>query len=176
MIETAEVAERTVPEALERIFHEQAEFIYRTAYRVTGRAEDAEDVLQSLFARLLRGETPPEFGNSPKAYLYRAAVNLSLNLIRQRRRLVLVDVSAGLDWPTRRESRGEAEVKEALRAAIGTLTPKAAEILILRHVHGYTDAEIAALLGTSRGTIAVSLFRSRARLRKAVRDLLGEKS
>ena len=55
------------------------------------------------------------------------------------------------------------------------LTPKAAEILILRHVHGYSDAEIAEFLGKSRGTIAVSLFRTRARLRKSIRSLLGDK-
>jgi RNA polymerase sigma factor (sigma-70 family) len=51
------------------------------------------------------------------------------------------------------------------------LHPKAAEILVLRYVHGYTDAEIAKLLGTSRGTVAVSLFRSRLRLRKSIRRM-----
>jgi RNA polymerase sigma factor (sigma-70 family) len=56
------------------------------------------------------------------------------------------------------------------------LSPKAAEILILRYVHGYSDAEIAKFLGTSRGTIAVSLFRSRSRLRKVIRARIGDPS
>ena len=59
-----------------------------------------------------------------------------------------------------------------LRDALAELNPKAVEILILRHVHGYSDAEIAKLLRTSRGTIAVSLFRTRARLRKSIRGYL----
>jgi RNA polymerase sigma factor (sigma-70 family) len=49
---------------------------------------------------------------------------------------------------------------------VAELSRGAAEILILRYVHGCSDAEIAKRLGTSRGTIAVSLYRSRARLRR----------
>jgi RNA polymerase sigma factor (sigma-70 family) len=65
---------------------------------------------------------------------------------------------------------------ESVRQGLGELGSKAAEILILRHVHGYSDVEIAKFLGTSRGTVAVSLFRSRARLRKSIRAYLGGKS
>ena len=53
---------------------------------------------------------------------------------------------------------------------------KAAEIFILRYVRGYSDTEIGGLLGTSRGTIAISLFRTRSRLRKSIRNYQGEKS
>ncbi len=165
------------PESFERIFREHSEFIYRTAYRVTGCAEDAEDVLQTLFVQLLRRDVPPEFEQNPKAYLYRAAVNTSLNVIRARRRHVQEE-----DWDalealsTRSASRGRSEIEDRLRSAMAELNPKAAEILILRHVHGYSDAEIAKLLGTSRGTIAVNLFRTRARLRESINAYLGGKS
>jgi RNA polymerase sigma factor (sigma-70 family) len=56
-----------------------------------------------------------------------------------------------------------------LTRALTELKPKAAEILILNHVHGYTDFEIAKLLNTSRGAVAVSLFRSRLKLRRSIR-------
>jgi RNA polymerase sigma-70 factor (ECF subfamily) len=162
----------TFPETFERIFREHSEFIYRTAYRVTGSVEDAEDVVQTLFVRLLRHDVPPDFEKNPKAYLYRSAVNTSLNVIRTRRRSVLTDNFDEYEMPAHQEN----EIEEQLRVAMAELNPRAAEILILRHVHGYTDAEIAKLLGTSRGTIAVSLFRTRARLRKAIRAYLGDKS
>jgi RNA polymerase sigma factor (sigma-70 family) len=58
--------------------------------------------------------------------------------------------------------------------ALTELTPEAVHILILRYVHDYSDAHIARLLGTSRTVIAVRLFRSRARLRKLMRDSRGE--
>ena len=51
-----------------------------------------------------------------------------------------------------------------------TIAPDAAHILILRYAHNFSDAEIAKLLGLSRTTVAVRLFRSRARLRKLMGD------
>ena len=171
------VAAKPYPESFERIFRDHSGFVYRTAYRVTGSVEDAEDVLQTLFVQLLRRDLPPDFEKSAKAYLYRAAVNTSLNLIRTRRRSVLTaDLDAFEPVSPGAESRGQNEIEERLRAAIAELNPQAAEILVLRHVHGYSDTEIAKLLGTSRGTIAVSLFRTRARLRKSIGAYLGDKS
>lgn len=167
---------RPLPEEFEGLFRQHSKFIYRTAYRITGNTEDAEDVLQNLFVQMLRRDLPPDFGTNPKAYLYRAAVNLSLNVLRTQGRRSsdpLLDIQ---DPSTREQSRGEAQVAEELRQALSELNPRAAEILILRHVHGFSDAEIATLLGTTRGTIAVSLFRSRTKLRKAIRAYLGGKS
>ena len=169
------VMPHALPEEFEQIYRAHSEFIYRTAYRVTGNSEDAEDVLQTLFVRMLRRDLPPEFDKNPKAYLYRAAVNIALNLIRSRRAVPSGTLDDFEERSSREASRGEDELQETLRLALAELNPKAAEILILRHVHGYSDAEIAKLLGTSRGTIAVSLFRSRARLRKAIRAQRGEK-
>ena len=174
MIAVAKHLKVVLPEELEGLFRAHSKFIYRTAYRVTGNGEDAEDVLQTLFVRLMRRELPTEFGRNPKGYLYRAAVNLALNVVRSRK--VSTDALHVVEVPTSREkSRGESDLDEAVRQALGELKNRAAEILILRHVHGYSDVEIANLLGTSRGTIAVSLFRSRARLRKLIRAYLGDK-
>jgi RNA polymerase sigma-70 factor (ECF subfamily) len=132
-------------------------------------------VIQTLFMRLCRRELPPELAENPRGYLYRSAVNIALDVIRTRRRHPAEnDELALLNVPSRESSsRGEEELFERLRAALADLPAKAAEILILRHVHGYTDVEIAKLLGVSRSAIAVNLFRSRARLRRALRGLKG---
>jgi RNA polymerase sigma factor (sigma-70 family) len=68
------------------------------------------------------------------------------------------------------------ELHRKLYEAIAQLNPKAASILILRYLHNYSDADIAKLLGTSRGVIAVTLYRSRARLKKLMGASLGEES
>lgn len=163
---------KPLPEAFERLFREHSEFIYRTAYRITGCSEDAEDVVQSLFVQLMRRDMPAEFLKNSKAYLYRSAVNISLNLIRGRKRSNFTEEVEELeDASTAEETRGQREVRQRLRTAMAELHPKAAEILVLRYVHGYTDAEIARLLRTSRGTVAVSLFRSRLRLRTSIRKM-----
>src|SRR5215467_944215 len=76
----------TLAQDFEDIFREHYQLVYRTAYSVTGSRHDAEDILQTIFLRLLQRELPPDLKRSPKAYLYRAAVNLSLNTIRSRKR------------------------------------------------------------------------------------------
>ncbi len=61
---------------LEQIFLEHKDLVYRAAYRVTGNSSDAEDVLQTVFLRLVRQEKFPEISNLP-GYLHRSAVNAS---------------------------------------------------------------------------------------------------
>jgi RNA polymerase sigma factor (sigma-70 family) len=75
--------------------------------------------------------------------------------------------------PTQDRQRSSAEIQEWLRSALAELSPKAAEMFVLRHVEGYDNAEIAKIVGTSKGTVAVMLFRARLRLKKSVRTSLG---
>ena len=158
-----------VTSELEDLFQEHHQLIYRTAYSVTGSRADSEDVLQIIFLRLLRRGLPPDLLKNPKGYLYRAAINVSLNTVRDRERRKPVD---GSEWvlvaveTAAPPVDADDAIRRSLLGAIATLKPRAVEILILRHVHDYSDAEIARMLGTSRGTVAVALFRARARLRK----------
>jgi RNA polymerase sigma-70 factor (ECF subfamily) len=168
---------KPLPGDFERIFEDNYDLVYRVAYRITGNAEDAEDVLQTLFLRLLRRDYVPDTERNPKAYLHRAAVNISLDLVRLRGRSVTSgDVEERIE-----DSRGHPEdvrrtleLEKWLREALAELNPKAAEIFILRHIEGYDNGEIARMLNTSRGTIAVLLFRARSRLKKSVRNRFGE--
>jgi RNA polymerase sigma-70 factor (ECF subfamily) len=169
IVETSEQDVAAVEPDLEAIFREHYRTVYRTAYGVTGSAQDAEDVAQTVFLRLLHGRTTREWKNAA-AYLYRAAVNESLTLIRSRRRQARVEDAERFPAPVGHAELESAEnIHRRLYEAVAELGRKAAEILILHYVHDYSDAQIAKLLGTSRGTIAVSLYRSRARLRTLLR-------
>ena len=159
----------TLPQELEELFLEHCQMLHRTAYAVTGHRQDAEDVLQSIFVNLLQRGVTPEVRRHPARYLHRAAVNLSLNVLRTRKRRRLVYGIDTLEIPApdekREDVREREERHERLMVAMASLKPRALEILLLHYKHDYSDAQIAALLGTSRGTIAVALFRIRARLR-----------
>ncbi len=162
----------------ERIFRQHAGLVYRTAYAVMGNREDADDILQNVFLRLLRRQSPPDLGKNPEGYLYRAAVNLSLDTLKIRKRQPqrtddpeLVQAPAhSSDVPF------DDEMHRLLYEAIAQLNPATAEILILRYVHHTSDAKIANMLGVSRTVIAVRLFRARARLKKLIRSAMGENS
>jgi RNA polymerase sigma-70 factor (ECF subfamily) len=169
-LKVSDVIVEALDQELEQIFREHYHMTYRTAYGVTGSPEDAEDVVQTIFLRLLRREFPPNIKKNPKAYLYKAAVNLSLNAIKAKKRHVLTsDAEAFEQRPTLVEPSSAEELHRRLYEAVAELNPQAAHILVLRYVHNFSDAEIAKLLGTSRGTIAVSLYRSRTRLKKLMR-------
>jgi RNA polymerase sigma-70 factor (ECF subfamily) len=167
---------RPLPQDFERMFRDNHDLVYRAAYRITGNAEDAEDVLQTLFLRLLRRECPPDIEANPKAYLHRAAVNIALDIVKLRNRNVSTDgqeMQIEDPRPTQDRQRTSSEIQGWLRTALAELSPKAAEMFVLRHVEGYDNAEIAKIVGTSKGTVAVMLFRARLRLKKSVRTSLG---
>jgi RNA polymerase sigma factor (sigma-70 family) len=153
---------------IERFFREHSEMLYCTAYSMLGNRADAEDVLQTLFLRLLRRGLPPDIAKNPRGYLYRAAVNLSINAIRARKRLEPTGDIEKLEVPAAALNTAE-ESHQLLAEAIAELKPDDAHVLILRYIHNESDAAIAKLLGVSRGTIAMRLVRARLRLRKIMR-------
>jgi len=167
-----------LPPEFDALFQEHYQLVYCTAYGVTGRVEDAEDVVQTIFLKLLQRDGPRDFMSpNPRGYLYRAAVNQALTVVQARQRRERTQVSEDLaeSVPARASTHAE-DLHRRLYEAIAQLNRKAASILILRYLHNYSDRDIAKLLGTSRGTIAVTLYRSRARLKKLMGDALGEES
>ncbi|HEX8706845.1 MAG TPA: sigma-70 family RNA polymerase sigma factor [Pyrinomonadaceae bacterium] len=162
------------PRELERLFREHHDLIFRTAYRVTGSASDAEDVLQTVFLRLARRTETIDLAPSPAAYLHRAAVNASLDLVRSRshaRNVALDDLesepveSYSLNPEARHADR---ELRKLIQQAVSRLGQTASEMFVLRYFEGYGNSEIAELLGTSQMVVAVTLHRSRARLRQEI--------
>jgi RNA polymerase sigma-70 factor (ECF subfamily) len=150
---------------LELLFREHSAMVYRTAYGVTGSREDAQDIVQTVFLRLLRHDRVRDFQHNPKGYLYRAAVNLSLDTLKARRRRPFVSDIDPMDIAAPARGSGD-EDHSRLYEAVASLSSESREIVILRYIHEYSDAEIATMLGRSRVAVAVSLFRSRARLKR----------
>ena len=155
----------------EEIYREYAPLIYRTAWGVLGAREDAEDVLQTIFVRLLRRESAPDLQQNPKAYLYKAALTASLDILKAtRRRPVLVGDLDRLEIAGRPpESSFDEELYERLYEAIAQLTADAAAVVVLRYMQGKSIAAIARELGLSRTAVGVRLFRSRAKLKALLR-------
>ncbi len=166
-------------ERLRGLFEKHHRLIFHTACRVTGSAADAEDVLQTIFLRLLN--RPPESLDAVKAggYLRRAAINASLDLIRSRRRSRLVALdqqvveeaepsSAVESDPARRFA--SRELRRRLRRELAKVNPRAAEMFVLRYFEGYRNSEIGPMMGTSRMTVAVTLHRLRKRLSAALME------
>lgn len=171
------VAKNAELEELAALFRDYHKTIFRIAYRITGSASDAEDVLQTIFLRLTpnsRDLTP-----NPEGYLHRAAVNASLDLIRRRTRanfvaLDVVDFSRNPKHSIQspEDDFADVELRELVRQAIAKLEGRAATAFALRYFEGFDNARIAQVLGTSQMVVAVTLHRARTRLRKEIGSYL----
>ncbi len=160
----------------EQEFLDHYDRVYRSAFRITGNSTDAEDALQTLFMRLIRRETTPDLKSGWPPYLHRAAINVSLDIVRKRGRSVSITEME----PWIKESRPDpyqehksTELGDKMRSALTELNPRAAEVFTLRHIEGYSNGDIAKMLNTSTGSIAVTLFRARSSLRKSLRSFVG---
>lgn len=169
---TATVPFTETSETVSRLFAEHHRRVLRAAYRITGSSADAEDVTQAVFLRLLNAGKFA--GRNAGSYLYRAAINGALDLLRRRKAAALEPLDAAESVASSSVSP-EAEVTGRelgrwLRQAIGELSPRAAEMFTLRYLEELSSREIAALMGTSQAVVAVTLHHARARLRKRLTE------
>lgn len=166
---------------IEALFRDYHAMVFRAAYRVTGSAADAEDVLQTVFLRLVRRASDSEPTVNVESYLRRAAVNAAVDLLRSRqviRAVSLDDVEPRElkqdDVASPERAQSSAELRDWLRRTIATLSPRAAEIFTLRFFEGKANPEIAEMLGTTTSTVAVTLHRTKERIQNEYRALMGE--
>jgi RNA polymerase sigma-70 factor (ECF subfamily) len=162
---------------LEEVFRAHQACVLKAAYSVTGSMADAEDVSQSVFLRLARGIVDLGHISNLQSYLHRSAVNAALDLIRSRghREVVPVETADELQsnssaFPERALS--SLEIKNWLRRELATLNPRAAEMFALRYLEGFDNREIARTMNTSQAVVAVTLHRTRARLKKSLRGFM----
>lgn len=169
------VAGHAAGEELGSLFRDHYKGVFRVAYRITGSHSDAEDVLQTIFVRLTPGWAARDLSPNPRAFLYRAAINASLDIVRSRKRVNAVsldvvdfDQNALLSTPSPADNFADAELRNLIREAVAKLEGRAATAFALRYFEGYDNGQIAEVLGTSQMVVAVTLHRARTRLRKEI--------
>jgi RNA polymerase sigma factor (sigma-70 family) len=160
---------------LSRIFGEHHRRVLLAAYRITGSMADAEDVAQAVFLRLANsGDVAMKNAGS---YLYRAAVNGALDLLRRRKTAAIepLDAAEQVVWAEPGSSPEEVALRHQLarrlRQAIGELPPRASEMFTLRYLEELGNREIAALMGTSQAVVAVTLYQARSKLKKRLGEM-----
>jgi RNA polymerase sigma-70 factor, ECF subfamily len=162
---------------LEEVFRAHQACVLKAAYRVTGSMADAEDVSQSVFLRLAHGVLDQGRISNLQSYLHRSAVNAALDLIRSRGHREVVPVETADELPSNSSLSPERvlrslEIKKWLRRELATLNPRAAEMFVLRYLEGLDNSEIARTMNTSQAVVAVTLHRTRARLKKSLRGFM----
>jgi RNA polymerase sigma-70 factor (ECF subfamily) len=151
----------TAPAGFAELYERNYEAVFRAALRVTGNRADAEDVLQTVFLRVLARGGDLEPALSPAAYFRRAAVNAAVDLLRRR----AVHAEAVYDDQASHAAvQAPLLLKEQLRRAIATLDGDDATLFLLRYVEGLSIEELAVMFQLQKNNVAVRLHRIRHRL------------
>ena len=143
------------------LYNRHYEAVFRAALRVTGNPADAEDVLQTVFLRVLAHGGDAEAASLPAAYFRRAAVNAAVDLLRRR---AVHAASEYDDQAPHAAVQPPSLLKEQLRRAIATLDGDDATLFLLRHVEGLSIDELAGMFQLEKNNVAVRLHRIRHRL------------
>ncbi len=145
--------------------------LLRTAWLLVGDAHRAEELTQQALVRTYDAWSRVADGD-PLAYTRRVLVNLRTDTWRRRRREVLVadlpDDAAPHGGPTARSAGDEQADRDLLVRALATLTARQRRVVVLRHLVGLTEAEVAEDLGISVGTVKSTSSRALASLRTAL--------
>ncbi len=175
--ETA-LKDKAMGQKFDKMFREHYLMMHRVAYSVTRCPHDAEDVVQTVFARLLGGNCPVELVRWPKSYLCEAAMRGAMNVVRSRERRNVksdADVEYLESPPLKAGASQDDGLDPEFQKILGTLKPKVALMVVLRYVEEYSNERIATLLQIPQPLVALTLFRARRKLQKAMRPSGGRR-
>jgi len=145
----------------------------RLAIRLTGSAEDADDLLQELMLRLQSRMDEVAALDQPRPWLARVLYRLFVDRWRRERNAPNVDDESDVDRQPAHADLPDtaferALTRQRLQSALDDLPAFQRELVILHDVEGYTLTEIATISGTATGTLKSRLHRARAALREAL--------
>jgi RNA polymerase sigma-70 factor (ECF subfamily) len=157
----------------EEIARKHGRFLYNVAYRLTGKNDDAQDLVQEVLLRVRRGLESYRPG-SMEGWLSRIATNAFLDEARRRRRrpveLLPEEPDRVMPPTVGADTSFEAEVlSEDIQAALRRLPPEYRSAVVLSDVVGLSYQEISDALQVPVGTVRSRLHRGRAILREALR-------
>ena len=148
--------------------------LYNAAFWVLRSVEDANDITQIVFLKV--AEQLDDYDPQYKffSWIYRIAVNESLNLLRRNKREEALDDDVDLPGSERNNPEaqfGEAEVSRRIRSALMSLPTNDRIVLSLRHFSECSYQEIGQILDLDEKTVKSRLYEARHRLRDVLKDL-----
>ncbi|HEV8275476.1 MAG TPA: SigE family RNA polymerase sigma factor [Streptosporangiaceae bacterium] len=151
---------------LERLLGERGQDLMRAALALTGSRADGEDLLQAALERLLRNWRRVD--TDPEGYLRRTLYNLAADGWRSRGRWRsrLAEFRAQAPSENASEDVAVVDLRDALVRLLYQLPPRQRAVIVLRYWEQRTEAETAALLGCSEGTVKSAASRGLRRLRE----------
>jgi RNA polymerase sigma-70 factor (ECF subfamily) len=178
-------AQRGDLKAYDELVQRYQERIYATVYHMTSNHEDANDLAQDSFIKAYQALKSFKGGSSFYTWLYRIAVNKTINFLKQRKNRTHMslndldfntennpDLVALISENTPRRDAGLKELQEKLNAALLKLSEPHRLVVVLHDVQGQSHEEIAEIMECNIGTVRSRLFYARQQLQSLLTDYL----
>jgi RNA polymerase sigma-70 factor (ECF subfamily) len=148
-----------------QVYADHKETVWKLVSRYVFSQQDREDLFQEVFLRIHQGLSKFEGRSGIETWIYRIAVNTSLNFLKKRKRYAaLKDILGKLRFIEQNEEQNEEE--KELSKLLGKLNPQQRMILIMADVEEKKLEEIAQSLGLPLGTVKSNLHRAREIVKK----------
>lgn len=160
------------PNAVGEIYERYQPAIYSYLYYRLSNAAVAEDLTAEVFVRLItKIHTFEDHGKPILAWLYTIAHNLAANHVRHDNCLEWLPLDETLDVPADRASGVAGELhltQHEIRAAMDRLTEPQRQVVWLKFIEGYSNAEVAAVIGRDENAVKSLQHRALAAMRRAI--------
>lgn len=157
--------------ATHELYLRYRERVYRTAWKIVLDYDDAMDVTQDVFIRVLRSIGRFRLQSTLSTWITRITINTSVDYLRRRKRAATLRRAIQEHEQTSDGSEEEMDTidrSDQVRAAMGKLNPEQRSCLVLREIEGLSYAEIAETVGISIGTVRSRIHRARSQVRAMV--------
>ncbi len=170
-------------DAFEMLFERHRPLVYRFAYQMTSRRDDAEDIVQEAFVRAYQNLHRYRDEAKFTTWLLRIVTNLCTDQARMSQRRTALEqqeAKGALDWMTIGdqedpiENLEEDRRKVALRKALNALPAHHRSVIVLRDIEEREYPDIASILGCTVGGAKLRVLRARRALRDRIAPLIGE--
>ena len=166
-------------EAFRVLVDRHSRSIYRLAYRMTGRPEDAEDVVQETFVRVYKQLGRFESRSNFATWLYRIGFNCAIDYMRARPHRESAETHERLDQlsapasvPASDDLVFASEISGRVQEALNGLTPQERAAFLMRHYQGCSIEEICKALDLKSNAAKHSIFRAVKKMRVALKPLM----
>jgi RNA polymerase sigma factor (sigma-70 family) len=171
--------------AYDELVKRYQERIYATIYHMTSNHDDANDLVQESFIKAYQALKSFKGGSSFYTWLYRIAVNKTINFLKQRKNRTHMslndldfnaehdpDLMALISDKTPRRDADLTELQEKLNAALLKLSDSHRLVVVLHDVQGESHEDIAKIMDCNIGTVRSRLFYARQQLQSYLADYL----
>jgi len=147
------------------IYDRYGQLLLRTALRMLGQKQDAEDAVQVTFIRLYRGIKNFRYDSKFSAYLFRILLNVCLNQIAKKKKMKTQALNT-----VHLHHQPRPELRIQLEEAINHLPAQQKACFVLFAVEELSQDEIAAILGLSVGGVKSNIHHAKKKLRALLSD------